>query len=151
MIYRSIVRAKLTAIIEALNRGDFSAVTDELGPDPEHYFIGEHALSGTRRKADAIRRWYERLFKLFPDIKFQLQRIDIEGPPWRTIATVYWSETNSGTDGVRTENEGVNVIGLRWGKVHSVRIYTDTVRLQKTLERLARSGNPQADAQPIED
>ena len=50
--------------------------------------------------------------RLFLDIQFELHRIQVQGSPWRTIATVEWSETNTGTDGVRTRNEGVNVVEI---------------------------------------
>jgi ketosteroid isomerase-like protein len=151
MIYRRVVRSILTGAFEGLNRGDIQAVTGKFAPAAEHYFIGNHALSGTRRTSESIERWYARLLALFPDIRFQIHQIEVEGPPWRTLATVYWTETNTGTDGVRTQNEGVNVMEIRWGKVHRLRIYTDTARLTNTLDRLAQSGNPDAHASAIVD
>jgi len=148
-MYRKIVRAKLAAAFAGLNEGRIAAITCELSPSAEHFFIGEHALSGTRRTPETIQRWYERLLRLLPDIHFDLHHIHVEGPPWRTLATVDWSESNSGTDGVRTTNEGTNVIRIRWGKVVSVRIYTDTAVLQQTLDRLAAKGSSEAHADPI--
>ena len=94
---------------------------------------------------------YERLLRLFPDIEFQLHRIEVQGPPWRTLATVEWSETNTGTDGVRSRNSGMNVVDIRWGKVRRVSIYTDTAQLAETLDRLAMAGNSEAKAEPIVD
>lgn len=151
MIYDSIVRNILTSAFNGLSHGKKEAVTDKFTLDVEHYFVGTHALSGKRKTYASAVRWYERLYKLFPDIQFQVHRIDVQGPPWATLATVAWSETNSGTDGVHTSNEGVNVIEIRWGKVRRVHIYTDTERLTKTLQRLAASGNLEANAAPIVD
>jgi len=148
-MYRIIVRAKLTAAFKGLNEGRIAAITDELSASAEHHFIGSHALSGTRRSKEAIQLWYERLLRLLPDIRFDLQSIHVEGPPWRTLAVVEWRESNSGTDGVRTTNQGTNVLRIRWSKVVSVRIYTDTAVLEKTLDRLAASGNIEAQAKPI--
>jgi len=148
-MYRSIVRAKLTAAFDGLNEGRIAAITDELSASAEHFFIGSHSLSGTRRSNEAIQLWYERLLRLLPDIRFDLQSIHVEGPPWRTLAVVEWSESNSGTDGVPTTNQGTNVLRIRWSKVVSVRIYTDTAVLQMTLDRLAASGNLEAQAKPI--
>src|SRR5688500_2709092 len=109
MMYHYVVRRVLRASFAGLNQGTIEAVTDKLTANAEHYFIGQqHALSGTRRSHAAIYRWYERLLRLFPDIHFQLHRIRVSGPPWRTVAIVEWSETNTGTDGVRIDNEGVN-------------------------------------------
>jgi ketosteroid isomerase-like protein len=150
-MYQQVVRRVLASAFAGLNKGDIQAVTGKFAVEAEHYFIGQHALSGTRRTNTSIYRWYERLLRLFPDIQFQLHRIQVQGPPWRTIATVEWSETNTGTDGVRTHNEGVNVIELGWGKVRRVRIYTDTATLTNTLARLAAAGNREAAAPPIVD
>jgi ketosteroid isomerase-like protein len=148
-MYHALVRKKLEAAFEGLNAGRIEAITNELAPDAEHYFIGEHALSGTRHTPEAIRRWYERLLRLLPDIHFTLHRIQVQGFPWSTLAVVEWTETNSGTDGVKTTAEGANVIRLAWGKVVSVRIYTNTVRLVGTLDRLAAAGEAEAHAAPI--
>lgn len=148
-MYHNIVRNKLSAAFDGLNAGNIQAVLKELGDQPEHFFIGEHALGGTRHTKASIEQWYERLLQIFPDIHFTLNEIQVYGSPWNTVGLVYWTETNSGTDGVRTQNTGLNVIRIRWGKVVSIRIYTDTNVLIKTLDRLAKAGNQLAKAAPI--
>jgi ketosteroid isomerase-like protein len=150
-MYKQVIRRVLVSAFAGLNKGQIDAVTDNFAADVEHYFIGQHTLSGTRRTSTSIYRWYERLLRLFPDIQFQLHRIQVNGPPWSTIATIEWSETNTGTDGVRTYNEGVHVVEIRWGKVRRLSIYTDTARLIRTLDRLAAAGNLEAKADPIVD
>ena len=151
MLYARIVRRTLTEAFAGLSHGHQEAVTDKFTSNVEHYFVGHHALSGKRTTYASAVRWYERLYRIFPDIQFQVRRIDVQGPPWATLATVEWSETNTGTDGVSTSNEGVNIVEIRWGKVRRVHIYTDTERLTKTLNRLAASGNAEAQAEPIVD
>ncbi|MGY0503862.1 nuclear transport factor 2 family protein [Luteimonas sp. e5] len=148
-MYHAIVRKRLANAFAGLGEGRIEAITDELSPDAEHYFIGQHALSGTRRRPELIRAWYERLLRLMPGIRFRLDEIVAKGPPWDTLAAVLWEETNHGTDGVATTTEGVNLIRLRWGKVVSVRIYTDTVALKATLDRIAAKGTHEAHAVPI--
>jgi ketosteroid isomerase-like protein len=148
-MYHTIVKNKLTAAFDGLNAGNIQAVLKELSDKPEHFFIGEHALGGTRHTKASIEQWYQRLLQIFPDIHFTLNEIQVSGSPWNTVGLVYWTETNSGTDGVRTQNTGLNVIRIRWGKVVSIRIYTDTNILLKTLDRLARAGNQAAKAAPI--
>ena len=150
-MYQSIVKNKLTAAFDGLNAGNIQAVLQELGDQPEHFFNGQHALGGTRHSKASIEQWYQRLLQIFPDIHFTLNEIQVSGMPWNTVGIVYWTETNSGTDGVRTQNTGVNIIRIRWGKVVSIRIYTDTKILMDTLERLAKAGNTQAKAAPIID
>lgn len=149
-MYRQIVARKLRAVFAGLNEGRAEAVTRELARSALHFFVGAHALGGTRRTPEAIARWYARLLRLLPDIRFDIEHIDVAGPPWRTLAVVRWRESNSGTDGVRTANDGVNVVEIAWGRVRAVRIYTDTAVLQKTLDRLAAAGVEEARAAPIE-
>jgi ketosteroid isomerase-like protein len=150
-MYHGVVRGILSAAFAGLSRGEIEAVTGRFSPDAEHFFIGTHALSGTRRTPGSIARWYQRLLRLFPDICFTVHRIEVSGPPWHTLATIEWSETNTGTDGVPTDNDGINVVEIRWGKVRRVAIYTDTARLTRALDRLAAAGNPDAHAPPIVD
>ena len=86
-----------------------------LAPRFEHFFLGDHALGGLRFTLEKTRLWYERLYRLLPDISFDLRAIRISGPPWNTLVTVDWLESNSGTDGVRTFTSGVHVVRLAWG------------------------------------
>lgn len=150
-MYHRIVTNTLLEAFAGLNAGNINAITDKLAPNAEHYFIGHHALSGTRHTPENIRAWYERLLRLLPDINFKIRRIQVQGPPWATLATVEWRETNSGTDGITTSAEGVNLIEIRWGKVTRVAIYTDTTALQRTLERNFAVGTLEAHASPITD
>jgi ketosteroid isomerase-like protein len=150
-MYRRIVERKIRAAFEGLNAGRIEAITDVLSPDAAHYFIGRHALAGSRHRPASIRRWYERLLRLLGELRFDLQRVQVEGPPWRTLVVVQWKETNTGTDGVLTSAEGTNVIRLAWGKVTSVRIYTDTTALQGTLARSQAKGVEEASAAAIDD
>ena len=113
-------------------------------PAFEHAFLGEHALGGARHTLSATRRWYERLYRLLPDIHFDLRQIEVSGPPWNTTVVVDWDETNSGTDNVRTTNRGIHVAHLRWGRVTRLIICPDTIGLKATLDRLSAAGNREA-------
>ena len=90
---------------------------------------------------------------LLPDLRFTLHRIDVAGGPWSTIAIaiVEWTESNTGTDGVRTQASGVHVVHLRCGRVTRLVILTDTVVLTGTLRRTAESSNGLSLSPPIED
>jgi ketosteroid isomerase-like protein len=148
-MYHTIVRRKITAVFAGLNAGHIEAITDELSPGAVHYFVGTHALSGTRRTPQAIRAWYERLLRLLQGISFTLNEVRVSGWPWRTQVEAIWTETNYGTDGVKTSADGVNLIEIRWGRVTSVRIYPDTAALERTLQRIAVKGTAEALAAPI--
>jgi ketosteroid isomerase-like protein len=148
-MYHAIVRRRITAAFAGLSAGSIDAITDELAPNAVHYFVGTHALSGTRRTPEAIRAWYERLLRLLQGIRFTLHEVRVSGWPWRTQVEAIWTETNFGTDGVQTSAEGVNLIEVRWGRVTSVRIYPDTAMLERTLQRIAAKGTAEALAAPI--
>jgi ketosteroid isomerase-like protein len=147
-MYHALVRRKITAAFAGLSAGRIEAITDELSPRV-HYFVGTHALSGTRRTPEAIRAWYERLLRLLNGISFRLEEVRVSGWPWRTQVEAIWTETNYGTDGVKTSAEGVNLIEVRWGRVTQVRIYPDTAALERTLQRIAAKGTAEALAAPI--
>jgi len=150
-MYHAIVRHRVRALFSAVNQGDAEPVLQAFAGRFEHAFLGDHALGGARRTLSATRQWYERLYRLLPDIRFDLRRIDVSGGPWNTLVVVEWNETNSGTDDVRTHNRGIHVMHLKWGRATRLLICPDTVGLVATLDRLAAAGNTEALAPPIVD
>jgi ketosteroid isomerase-like protein len=151
-MYHAIVESRVRALFDAVSRGDAEPVLRAFAPRFEHSFLGEgHALSGSRHTLAATRRWYERLYRLLPDIRFEVLRVLVSGGPWNTLILAEWNETNSGTDGVRTSNRGLHVLHLRWGRATLLAICPDAVGLTATLDRLAISGNAEAHATPIVD
>jgi ketosteroid isomerase-like protein len=138
-------------LFEAVNGGDSEPVLRLFSRGFEHFFVGEHALGGSRTTIEKTREWYARLYRLLPDIQFDVRRITVSGAPWNTLVVIEWEETNSGTDGVRTHNRGLNILELRWGRATRLQIWPDTVPLVSTLNRLTNSGNAEALAAPIVD
>jgi ketosteroid isomerase-like protein len=150
-MYHWFVRARIVKLFDSVSRGDANPVLEAFAPQFEHSFLGDTALGGSRRTLAATRRWYERLYRLLPDIKFKVEHILVSGGPWNTLVVAEWEEENSGTDGVRTCNRGAHVIHLRWGKATRLLICSDTVLLKATLDRLGARGNAEALAAPIVD
>jgi ketosteroid isomerase-like protein len=124
-MYRAIVRKRIRDLFDAVNRGDAEPVLRAFAREFEHSFLGDTALGGSRKTLASTRRWYERLYRLLPDIRFELRRILVSGGPWNTLVLVEWDETNSGADGVRTTNRGVHVAHLEWGRVTRLAICPD--------------------------
>ena len=117
-MYDAIVRRRVVDLFAAVSNGNARPVLEGLAPRFEHFFLGDHALGGSRFTLQKTRLWYERLYRLLPDISFDLRAIRISGPPWNTLVAVDWLESNSGTDGVRTFTPGVHVVvGQDDGKV----------------------------------
>lgn len=150
-MYHALVGAKIRALFAAVNAGDAGPVLRGFAPRFEHVMLGDHALSGRRCSLAATTDWYARLYRLLPDIQFEITQITVRGMPWNTLATVEWRETNSGTDGVRTHATGVHIAEIRWARMTRLLILPDTVMLKATLDRLAAKGVVEAAAPPIED
>jgi ketosteroid isomerase-like protein len=151
-MYHSIVKAIIVRAFRHVDRGDYEPIVAMMAaPACEHTFVGDHALGGTRRSQAAIRQWGQRLFRLFPGIRFHLSTLVVSGWPWRTRAAVEWTEANAGADGIPSSNRGVHLLELRWGRVRRLVIFTDTARLQGNLLRLAAAGVAEAAQPPIVD
>ena len=149
MLYRRFVTRQIEDVFDALGRGDYPSVLKGVAPDVHHTFAGSHALGGQRHSADAMRRWFERLYRLFPDLNFEINRIVVNGGPSRTTVAVEWIDRATPVDGVPYENEGTHFIEMRRGKVVYIHAYLDTQVIQATLARLAAAGVEEANAEPI--
>jgi len=147
-MYHSYVRSQVRKLFDAVNRGDAEPVLRLFAPRFEHIFLGSHALGGSRATLAATREWYDRLYRLLPDIRFELKRIWVSGGPWKTVVVIEWDESNSGTDGVLTTNCGIHALELRWGRATKL-IICPAEPLELTLDRLAASGIVEASAPPI--
>jgi len=149
-MYHAIVRRKVLSLFEAINRGDAEPVVTGFATSFEHVFLGETALGGRRTSVAATRKWYARLYRLLPDIHFEIERVTVSGTPWNTLAIAEWRESNSGTDGVRTSARGIHAVHIAWGKMTRLHVCPDTVMLKATLDRLAGKGVAEATAGMIE-
>jgi ketosteroid isomerase-like protein len=155
VIYRAIVRRQVRTLFAQANAGNWGAIVDGLAPSFSYRFVGDTPLGGTRTTHEAMRRWFERLYRLFPSSQFAPQRIVIEGPPWNTNIMTYVKiqGTAPNTEGLSApyENEFMQSMVLRWGKITSVLTLEDTQRFVDALPRLAEAGITDATASPITD
>jgi ketosteroid isomerase-like protein len=147
-MYRTIVARKTRRVFDGLNHADPTLLVGGLGRRPRHVMDGDHSLAGERYRRESIEQWYLRLFRLLPDLRFDVDDAVVAGPPWRTTVVVQWRDHALAG---RYNNRGVNVIRLRWGRVDSVEILCDTQLLARTLDDLAREGLVEAGAAPITD
>lgn len=150
-MYSQIVRAKVEKIFQELNKGNYEPVLGGFGASFEHWFVDDSALSDRRTSMPVTRAWYERLYRIFPNIQFQVQTIAISGWPWNTLVTVEWTDSYLLLNGEHRHNCGVHLIRLQWGKGTSVRIYCDTSLLDENLAIQLRGGIAEAAAAPLAD
>ncbi len=150
-MYHSIVRKRVQALFDAVNEGNAEPVLAGFASRFEHVFLGSHALGGCRTTLKSTTEWYHRLFRLLPNINFELVSILVSGTPWNTAVLVQWREWNIAADGVKTSNEGYHAVRLRWGRMTRLVICPDTAVLGITLQRLAMAGYEEAVAAMIVD
>ena len=148
-MYHMIIKRRVSSIFERLNKGDYEYTLSGAGTTIEHRFAGEHSLGGRRTSTTTIRYWFERLFRLFPNLHFETHSIAASGGPWDTTVVVEWTDRATPADGNDYVNSGVHVIRIRWGKVVSIHAYLDTQVLIDTLNRMAVNGIEEAKAPPI--
>jgi ketosteroid isomerase-like protein len=149
-MYRSFVRRRIrNTFLEELSRGDYPALVRRTAPNVVHTFPGDGALAGTRRSREALELWFERLFRLFPVLRFAVDDVLVTGWPWRTIVTVQWRDWGEAADGEPYENRGCEVFEIRWSRATAISQYLDTKVIDDSLERMAAAGIEEASAPPI--
>lgn len=150
-MYSMIIRQKLRSSFADINKGDYEKLLKQFAPRVEHVFYGNHALGGTRYTPAGLRKWYTRLATVFPDLRFDLKNIVVNGWPWNTVASIEWTDSLSSPGGKRFSNQGVHIIRIRWGRVVGLRVYCDTAKLEAILQHLASEGISEAASPPIDE
>lgn len=150
-MYHLIIKRIVRGVFESLTRGDYEATLKQMAPHLEHIFPGDHALGGVRHTPEGMRRWFERLYCIFPHLEFEIKEIVVKGWPWDTVAAVQWVDRAQPVDGVPYINEGVHIFRIRWGRGVGIYAYLDTQKVEVVCQRLAQMGMAEAAAPPIED
>ena len=148
-MYRAIVAGRIRKVFDAIGRRDIDYALKDASDDVHHIFPGDNALGGERHSKDAMRRWFERVLFLLPEIEFEVKKVAVRGWPWNTVVLVEWYDHGKARDGVPYENEGAHAIRLRWGKAEYIHAYLDTEKVTAVCDRLAGDGVEAAGAPPI--
>ena len=148
-MYRAIVARRVRSAWAHIDGRDPGFVIDQLAPGFEHSFAGDHAMGGTRRSRESLTAWFERVFRLFPSIRFEVRDVLVRGMPWNTRAVALVHVRAGEVDGVPYENELAQTIDLRWGRIVRIHTLEDTQKLAEALERLDAAGVGEAVAEPI--
>jgi len=150
-VYHYFVRRRVREIFRRLSQGDYEFVVRQFAPGAEHWFSGDHALSGGRHSPELIRAWYRRLSVVFDGIRFEMKKIFVSGMPWKTYVTVEWVDIVKDRLGNPLPNQGVFIITMKWGRATELHIYCDTGKLKENLAILAAQGVTEAGKEPIQD
>lgn len=150
-MYHRIVRSRVLTTFAHLNRHDYRQVVETFSPHITHRFAGDHALGGARHSRTAAQRWYERLFRLFPDLRFFVENVVVMGLPHHTQVAVQFRVELTNPAGEPYENKVAQFIRIRWGKIVHIDLYEDTSKLVRLLNMLSDCGTTEATAAPITD
>lgn len=150
-MYHAFVKRIARDAFGELSDRNLEPLLERCAADVRHTFAGDHALGGVRHSRAAFRSWLERLYRLFPELRFHIRDILVAGPPWNTRLAIAWTDRGVAADGVDYENEGVHLLRLEWGRLVALEAQLDTQHLERTLDRMAAAGIDEAVADPIED
>jgi len=149
--FRLGVERNVRATFRHIGQRDYETLLEQTAPSVLHVFPGDHALGGTRHTREALRRWFERLFLLFPELHFEVKEVAVRGLPWDATIMVQWENCGRSCDGQPYANQGAHVLRLRRGRVIYLHEYLDSQRVAEVCRRLAGQGVSEAAAEPITD
>jgi hypothetical protein len=82
---------------------------------PRHHPHG--ADSTGRHDEETLRRWFERVGRVLPNLHLEINDVWVKGWPWPTTVFVQWDGAATLLDGGPYFNRGLHVSTLRLGKV----------------------------------
>jgi ketosteroid isomerase-like protein len=149
-MYKTIVKQQVRSMYTALNGGNYHPLLNSFDREFAYTFVGdEHPLAGTRRSREAMREQFERILRLFPGIQFGVRDVIVNGGPWNTRIGISIGVSAGLQDGSPYENDIVQLLHMRWGRVDRVRTVIDTGRLMDAFGRLDAAGVAEATAVPV--
>jgi ketosteroid isomerase-like protein len=149
MLYGNIVKKEIRKTFDHVNNHRWDEAVKAAAPHVYHRVSGAHALGGERHDKEALRRWFERLGRVFPSLRITVKNIWVEGPPWNTTVFAQWEATAKLLGGDSYANRGLHVFNLRWGKLYAVDEFFDSQEAARALAAQAAAGLKEAAAQPI--
>ena len=149
MIYSYIVKTKIRQTFDDVNNHRWDEAVNAVAPHVHHRVSGVHALGGERHSKEALRRWFERLGRVLPNLQIKVNNIWVKGLPWNTAVFVEWDGTATLLNGDAYVNRGLHVFSLRWGKVHALEEFQDSQAAANGLAAQSAAGIKEAAAEQI--
>lgn len=149
MLYSYIVKNKIRQTFDHVNNHRWDESVEAVAPYVHHRVSGVHALGGERHSKEALRRWFERLGRVLPNLQIKVNNIWVKGLPWNTTVFVVWDGAASLLNGDAYVNRGLHVFTLRWGKVYALEEFQDSQAAANGLAAQAAAGLKEAAAEQI--
>jgi hypothetical protein len=121
MLHSYIVEREIRKTFDHVNNHRWDEAVKAVAPHVHHRVTGTHALGGERHDKQALRRWFERLGRVLPNLHLTVNNIWVKGWPWYTTVFVEWDGAATLLHGDASyTNRGLHVFTLRWGEsMHS--------------------------------
>ena len=148
-MYQLLFKQQVAKGFQNISRANFDDVLKLFSPDIHFTFIGNHAMSGDWHSRDAAKRWFERVHRLFPDLKLIPHRIVVTGWPWDVTAITQFEVQATLPNQSPYSNRGIQILRIRWGKIVEDYLIEDTQLLVSALGQLVKHGNTEAAAAPL--
>ena len=144
-----VVAPRVRSVWKQLERKNADPVMDMLAENFQHGSLGDHALGGQRRTREAQKAWFARVFRLFPDIRYNVREVLVRGWPWRMYVVAVVEVSMPSQPGY--SNTVMQQLDLCWTRVTRILNVEDSQALAALLAGLGEAGDPEALAAPIED
>ena len=115
---------------------------------PEGSVCAQVRPQANRQRGSSL---FERLFRLYDELHFEIQRVIVSGRPWNIVVGVEWLGHARPKAGEPYVNEGFHVINIRRGKVVYCHAYEDSQKVADACRQMADAGIEEAAAAPIVD
>lgn len=122
-MYRWFVARGIRLGYQRVLAGDPRLLLRLAAPDIRFVFPGRSSFAADSRDKAALKTWLERFVSLSPD--FKIHDVMVTGMPWHTRAAVRFSDAI----GADYQNEGMEYVVLRWGRLRHVEVFLDTERI----------------------
>lgn len=150
-MYHAIVERKLRTVFAAISRGDAWPMMDSLAGRFVYRFEGDSPIGGVRSSRESMQLWWERMYRLFPGLSFEVRDVVVAGPPWNTRIHTHLDFLMPLPGGATYRNVVMQVMRMRWGRVTEIHTLEDTQRCMRLLQWQAAQGKAEALAAPITD
>jgi ketosteroid isomerase-like protein len=148
-VYHTVVKHIAARNFERVNEGNYEPLLASCAPNIHHRFGGRHALGGERHDQEALRRWFERLGRVGPDLTLVIRDIWVKGGPWNTYVIIRWDNDEQLPDGSPYSNHGVHVVQMRWLRIVDIDANEDSQAVAESMPVRAAAGIEEALAPPI--
>jgi ketosteroid isomerase-like protein len=134
-MYRWTVTQVLRYVYGKAIAGDDGVMMKATAADVTFRFPGSSSFAASLTGREPLRAWLARLTALSP--RFEVGDVAVSGPPWNMTVAMRFHDAI----GADYENDGVEWLRIRWGRVRSIEVFLDTERVSSWESRPAGLGN----------